>query len=365
MIKYFAVANVIRKDGKAQVDNAIFHLHYRVTFLIFFIASQLVVAKEFFGKPIQCMSKTIPSGILNNYCYIMSTFSVPRQLHKGDVTAYPGLGDHYDEELTYHAYYQWVPFVLFLQAFTFYIPRYLWKLWDGGVFHTILGSLNKFLPEHDKRIKKHQVLAHYLSKSLHMHKLWALKFFTCEVLCLIISLGNMFYTDMFLGGTFKTYGTEVMSFPEADSMTRVDPMVRIFPKVAKCTFRKYGASGSIEHHDAMCILAINIINEKVYILLWFWMIFLTVTTAVWLIFRLSMIFSMKLRKELLFRCGRMAESNDLDNVIRRLHLGDWFLVYQLGCNMEPMIFAEFLKEFAKELDMGLETIDRKPMLYQG
>lgn len=123
MIKYFAVANVLRKDGNAQVDNAIFHLHYRVTFLIFFIASQLVVAKEFFGKPIQCMSKTIPTGILNSYCYIMSTFSVPRQLNKGYATAYPGLGAYDDEELTYHAYYQWVPFVLILQAFTFYIPR--------------------------------------------------------------------------------------------------------------------------------------------------------------------------------------------------------------------------------------------------
>ena len=61
----------------------------------------------------------------------------------------------------------------------------------------------------------------------------------------------------------------------------------------------------------------------------------------------------------------MAESNDLDKIIRRLHLGDWFLVYQLGCNMEPMIFAEFIKEFSKELEKSLETIDRKPMLYQG
>jgi len=107
------------------------------------------------------------------------------------------------------------------------------------------------------------------------------------------------------------------------------------------------------------------INEKIYILLWFWMIFLIITTCVWLTFRLAMIFSAGLRKNLLLKRGRMAESNDLDLVIRRLHLGDWFLVYQLGCNMEPMIFAEFLKEFAKELDKGLETIERKPMLYRG
>ena len=30
-----------------------------------------------------------------------------------------------------HNYYIWVPFVLFLQAFAFYIPVYLWKKWDS------------------------------------------------------------------------------------------------------------------------------------------------------------------------------------------------------------------------------------------
>ncbi|CAL4061288.1 unnamed protein product, partial [Meganyctiphanes norvegica] len=361
MLRYIGAAKVLKKDGNAQVDNGVFHLHYRVTVIIFFIASQLVTAKEFFGKPIQCMSKTIPSGILNNYCYIMSTFSIPRQLNKGDAAAYAGLGTHIDdEELTYHAYYQWVPFMLFFQAITFFLPRYLWKLWDGGVFDTVLGGLHKFLPQHGMRIKKHKMLAQYLSKSLHLHKLWTIKFFICEVLCLVISVGNMYFTDVFLGGTFLNYGLDVMSFPEADPETRVDPMIRIFPKVSKCTFRKYGPSGSQENHDVMCILSINIINEKIYILLWFWLVFLTITTGFWLMYRLAVIFSMRLRKELLYRRGRMAGTKNLDIVIRRCHLGDWFLVYQLGCYMEPMVFAEFIEEFAKELEKGLETLERKP-----
>ena len=166
----------------------------------------------------------------------------------------------------------------------------------------------------------------------------------------------MYFTDVFLGGTFLNYGLDVMSFPEADPETRVDPMIRIFPKVSKCTFRKYGPSGSQENHDAMCILSINIINEKIYILIWFWLLFLTITTTLWLMYRLAVIFSMRLRKELLYRRGRMAGTKNLDIVIRRCHLGDWFLVYQLGCYMEPMVFAEFIEEFAKELENGLETL---------
>ena len=34
--------------------------------------------------------------------------------------------------------------------------------------------------------------------------------------------------------------------------------VYIFPRMTKCTFHKFGSSGEIEKHDAMCILPINI-----------------------------------------------------------------------------------------------------------
>ena len=34
--------------------------------------------------------------------------------------------------------------------------------------------------------------------------------------------------------------------------------VYIFPRMTKCTFHKFGSSGEIEKHDAMCILPLNI-----------------------------------------------------------------------------------------------------------
>ena len=34
--------------------------------------------------------------------------------------------------------------------------------------------------------------------------------------------------------------------------------VYIFPRMTKCTFHKFGTSGEIEKHDAMCILPLNI-----------------------------------------------------------------------------------------------------------
>lgn len=78
----------------------------------------------------------------------------------------------------------------------------------------------------------------------------------------------MFFIDTFLGGAFLTYGIEVIKFAQQNQENRTDPMVIVFPRVTKCTFHKFGPSGSIQRHDALCVLALNILNEKIYIFLW-------------------------------------------------------------------------------------------------
>lgn len=74
----------------------------------------------------------------------------------------------------------------------------------------------------------------------------------------------------FLGHSFSRYGREVIEFSQQEITSRDDPMDRVFPKVAKCTFHMSGASGSLETHDGLCVLPLNIFNEKIYIFLWFW-----------------------------------------------------------------------------------------------
>ena len=85
---------------------------------------------------------------MNTYCWIQGTFTIPSQIagRVGLDVAHPGVGprqtyvdpnDPYLIEVTKdgdeirHAWYQWVCFVLFLQALVCYLPHYLWKLWEG------------------------------------------------------------------------------------------------------------------------------------------------------------------------------------------------------------------------------------------
>lgn len=78
----------------------------------------------------------------------------------------------------------------------------------------------------------------------------------------------MFLVDKFLGGAFLKYGMEVLKLTNTQQEFRNDPMIEIFPRLTKCTFHKYGPGGSPQKHDTLCLLALNILNEKIFIFLW-------------------------------------------------------------------------------------------------
>ena len=44
-------------------------------------------------------------------------------------------------------------------------------------------------------------------------------------------------------------------------------------QVAKCSFNKFGPSGTVETYDGLCILSLNIFNEKVLSSIWAWELF--------------------------------------------------------------------------------------------
>jgi hypothetical protein len=71
----------------------------------------------------------------------------------------------------------------------------------------------------------------------------------------------MFLMDRFFDGAFLTFGLEVIAFAEQDQEDRLDPLIYVFPRMTKCTFHKFGTSGEVEKHDALCLLPLNIVNE--------------------------------------------------------------------------------------------------------
>ncbi len=101
---------------------------------------------------------------------------------------------------------------------------------------------------------------------------------------------QMHFLNMFLGYEFSTYGIEVIKFSEQEPEDREDPMHTIFPKVTKCTFHKYARSGHVEEFDGLCVMSLNVINEKIFIALWFWLVAVACASAGLLVYRAALLF---------------------------------------------------------------------------
>jgi len=353
MFDVFGSVKTLVKLETICIDNNVFRLHYKATFIILVVASLLVTSRQYIGDPIDCIVEEIPNNVMDTYCWIHSTFSIPSRVigKNGMDNAHPGVAPHEQgEHERYHKYYQWVCFTLFFQAILFYVPRYLWKTWEGGKLKMLVQDMNVPIVQPDDKKNRIKVLVDYFSENRNNHTFYAFKFFFCELLNFVNVAGQIYFMDFFLGGEFTTYGTDVLAMTELNQEEREDPMARVFPKMTKCTFHKFGPSGTVEKFDGLCVLPLNIINEKIYVFLWFWFIILTVITGMQVIYRIVVLFLPRLRELLLKGRSRLTIMHQIEGICRRLRIGDWFLLYQLGKSIDPLIFKEFLGELYKKVE---------------
>jgi hypothetical protein len=261
---------------------------------------------------------------------------------------YPGV-DKSDSgsRKVYHAYYQWVCFVLFFQALFFYVPRYIWKAAEGGRLRNLLLGLNSPILDSETKEPKLKMLVSYLHRNTGHHNTSFFIYCFTEILNLINLNLQMVLMNRFLGGEFSLYGWKVLSFTEWDWSVRFDPMIKVFPRLTKCTFHRYGSSGDVQKHDAMCILPINIVNEKIYVFLWFWFTILYVCTVLGLFYRLLTILSPRVRLLAIQSRVRMVNQEALRAIIEssKTRAGDWFVLDLLSKNLDPLNYCDLINKY--------------------
>uniref|UniRef100_A0A1E1XAB3 Innexin n=1 Tax=Amblyomma aureolatum TaxID=187763 RepID=A0A1E1XAB3_9ACAR len=354
---YMLVAPLHRaiKINRIVLDNQIFRLHYKATSLLMLMFSILVTSTQYFGDPIDCIQHdAVPPNVIRTFCWIHSTFNIPSAYNATvgvDGVPYPGIERYTPDEVRrYYGYYQWVCMVLFLQAGCFYLPRYLWKSYEQGLIRSLVQDLDCPIKEDADVCQKTESIARYVRSHLNMHGRYFGWYVSAEVLNFVNVVGQILLTDAFLGNMFTTLGTDVLSHHNEDPDVRNDPMVWVFPRVTKCSFHLFGTSGDVQKHDALCLLAQNIINEKIYIFLWFWWVILAALTSVELVYRMATIFLPKVREVILRYRARMADRRMLEMVSKRVSASDWFLLDLLCKNMNPVHYRTFINELAKSME---------------
>lgn len=335
-----------------SIDNWTFKLFYKWSTTLFVFGSICVTHKQFFGDPILCdaghASGGINSDVLDTYCWMYSTFEIPNeykgQCNSGDTEDIAGLA-------IYNSYYQWVPLYLLVSAVFFYIPRVLWLHFEGGLMKYFgKGTRSRNIDNVEQT--KDRLIKYFKKRVSKKYAVYLGGFIGCEILNLFVVIAHFYITDRFLNQRYLTFGWDMWQYyslpiDEQKVQWVVNPMCRTFPRVASCNYFRFGPGGDQEKINAICILALNMINDKVFALIWWWCCSLSCLGVLRLIYSAILASSAYLRFQVFnLRVNRYVKrctKKDLIQAyIRSIPRGDWFVLYQLSKNLYRPFFMDFL-----------------------
>ncbi|XP_056644891.1 innexin inx2-like [Diorhabda carinulata] len=336
MLELYKNVKTLIKLGTVHTDNNVFKLHYKVTVILLATFSVLLTSKQYFGEPIDCDVEQ-RKEVIDTYCWIHGTFIINQNLND---PVLPGLGiqrnDYPNDEppTSRQTYYQWICLIFGVQAVLFYLPRYLWKACEAGRLKELIGEFGGAITS-DKwnQMEKDKIVKHILDGT-YVHNVYTFRYCFCEVLNLVNVILNICFMDWLITGQFSAYGIARATFKQ------VNPMDKVFPKIAKCSYYRYGPSGDQQLFDALCILPLNVLNEKVFLILWYWLFILLALTFLCILYRGLFLFLPMFRIYLLRAQARKLEKKKAKFIVSKLSFGNFFILYKFGKNVNPRLHKE-------------------------
>ncbi|XP_016998194.2 innexin inx5 isoform X1 [Drosophila takahashii] len=390
-----------------RIYDAVFTIHSKCTVVILLTCSLLLSARQYFGDPIQCIGEEKHIEYIQSYCWTMGTYilkvdsyseeqlqlPVVQQEEEGVTSSASStsststtqsfwrsrsryrsrsqslrrLGDYNEayaramsiaegvgpeirgqSEREYLRYYQWVIILLLFQSFIFYFPSCLWKVWEGQRLKQLCSEVGEALLSEETYNTRLRLLVKYFTTDYEdMHFCYMAKYVSCEILNFLISVVNIIVLEVFLNGFWSKYLNALATIPfyDWDRWNRVSSSV--FPKIAKCEVLKFGASGTANIMDNLCILPLNILNEKIFVFLWAWFLLMALMSGLNLLCRLAMICSRNLREQMIRSQLRFMAKRHVKRALRDLTIGDWFLMMKVSVNVNPMLFRDLMQELCE------------------
>jgi len=309
LISYF-------KLDEINIDNWTFKLYYKVSMVICMTGATVGIASQYFGDPISCEFQGISSDLAQDYCWIHgSSYIAPQyQAHLKCIVDLDGVESADDAPDT--SYYQWVTFMFAIQAAIFFLPYKIWASLEGGLIASFGTDAKTPImisedAKYDDGVVQEAVIEKFVKyfKAIFHHNSWYFASYVfCEFLNFIFLGLQFFLTNKFLHNKFMWYGWSVIKYYTYSQKERMDkelglknPMCTVFPTVTSCDIPNVGAAGVAQVHNGLCVLTQNIINEKIYLVLWFWYCFLGPVSVLYMCYRLITIFFHGIRFSLLYR----------------------------------------------------------------
>uniref|UniRef100_A0A6G1SHX9 Innexin n=1 Tax=Aceria tosichella TaxID=561515 RepID=A0A6G1SHX9_9ACAR len=380
------------KTKSYHIDLPFFRLHYQATACLLLAFCLILTANVLFGETIKCQTRMNANAdikFVDHMCYAIGTYTKYQVISHGQLpgktnvtfkanpesryffTGIPiGLTNGPEIITFWHSYYQYVPLILFVQAVLFYFPHYLWKLWENGIISTICQRLHEHRFAPNEYFDVNYDLVYYIQNVLKFNKSLVYKYYFCHILCMlnlviqIIVLNRIFnyqfvtYGYMFIKYLFDDdmYGLRPSSPDEVSKEIRQanlnNPLDFVFPKVTSCFFETASQAGKgIDKFYPMCILPLNILHDKFFLLLWFWFLILITFTALQIINDFMFTMLPLFRRYLFakrFGSGLFSVTADDSCTRQPASLQEVFLLNLVGHNSDKFAFAALLRRLNKD-----------------
>lgn len=355
---------LLLKTDRVRTVNFAFWLHYKATVAILITSSAFLMSCQYLGNPIRCVEdeprapvtrSTIQppperplTDFADGYCWAHSAYTMDVQPGncQWPTNGSPRLCVRGEGATSYHRY-QWVCFVLLLQALYFYLPRFLWRTWEGGRIELLAD---------DAQCPAAAVMRFECAMSTN--GLYFVQLFLCELLNVANAVGQALFLDYFADGQFTTHGLDAvrLAFADDPDRRRTDPMVHVFPPVKYCiaSQKHISPADTVVASEKMCFLPLNAVNERVYVVVWCWLVFVVGVGVLSLVMRVVQILNEDVR---MFLLGARRPSvptpldrNDAATVVGRCDVADWFVLSLLKHNIDPDVFDEIIAGLARKFE---------------
>lgn len=256
-------------------------------------------------------------------------------------------------ELTY---YQWVPIILLFMAFLFKLPNMVWRIFNGGsglnMDKCVYFAEKAQYDSPEERDKSLYAVARFMDKWLDTNKEYkwnvfvrtkhqASRFlcFFCnkragryltamylfvKVLYVANAIGQLFLLNAFLSTSYNFYGFEFMENMAQNGPWRESPR---FPRVTLCDIRIRQLQ-NLQRFTVQCVLPINLFNEKIFIFIWFWLVFIACIASFNLVYWTYLI---------------MFTKNKVDYAKKYLKIND-----ELHTNFDKKLAAKFAESYLRD-----------------
>ncbi|CAF1074323.1 unnamed protein product [Rotaria sordida] len=322
----YPIIEAFSKLGLPSIRNDDFfdRLSRRYSMILFGISFIIVTTAHFVGNPIHCFTQMVDNkhkiDYVNWVCWISSSYYLPFE------KPLPNRNQSRPEKIPY---YQWVPFILFVMMILCYIPGFIWRRInrncgiDTKVITSIISDMDPLISENRKdamdTLVKHIDNALTYHRDYHhgfMYRTWkrfpnllccglgqhsgnylAFGYILVKLLYITNAIGQLFLLNIFMGNRLHLYGFEVLQ--KLFHGQKIEAIEK-FPRITMCRFILRTLGDNIQPYDVQCLLPMNIYNEKIFLIIWFWLAFVSIISIYGLV-KWLYYFTLKSRKNFIRR----------------------------------------------------------------